>query len=127
MVYIVCNRYVHYPSVVPPQAHGCHTLEDWVSLNPLCQRRHGELAATFETVDDIDYLYGLATDNVDILEAVQSSSVDYQKVHIQGMLDDSMVVNAGYDRVTVDGMDFDTVVVPEVWDARDSGPGLIER
>ena len=85
------------------------------------------VAATFETVDDIDYLYGLATDNVDILEAVQSSSVDYQKVHIQGMLDDSMVVNAGYDRVTVDGMDFDTVVVPEVWDARDSGPGLIER
>lgn len=63
------------------------------------------------------------TDTVDVLKAVQESKVDYSRVFIQGDPDKGglAMLNAGYDKTTVDSIDFSTVVVREIWNARDAG------
>lgn len=63
------------------------------------------------------------TDTVDVLKAVQESKVGYSRVFIQGDPDKGglSMLNAGYDKATVDSIDFSTVVVREIWDARDAG------
>lgn len=63
------------------------------------------------------------TDTVDVLKAVQESKVDYSRVFIQGDPDKGglSMLNAGYDKTTVDSIDFSTVVVREIWNARDAG------
>lgn len=63
------------------------------------------------------------TDTVDVLKAVQESKLDYSRVFIQGDPEKGglSMLNAGYDKATVDSIDFSTVVVPEIWDARDAG------
>lgn len=62
-------------------------------------------------------------DTVDVLKTVQESKVDYSRVFIQGDPDQGglTMLNAGYDKTTVDSIDFSTVVVPEIWNARDAG------
>ncbi|WP_019309089.1 hypothetical protein [Kocuria rhizophila] len=62
-------------------------------------------------------------DTVDVLKAVQESGVDYTRVFVQGDPEKGGLgtLNAGYDKATVDSIDFSTVVVPEIWNARDAG------
>lgn len=62
-------------------------------------------------------------DTVDVLKAVQDSKLDYSRVFIQGDPDKGglSMLNAGYDKTTVDSIDFSTVVVREIWNARDAG------
>lgn len=62
-------------------------------------------------------------DAVDLLKAVKESGMDYSRVFIQGDPEKGglTMLNAGYDKATVDGIDFSTVVVSEIWTARDAG------
>lgn len=73
---------------------------------------------------------GAKRDTLDILKAVRESGMKYSRVFVQGkfpMQDSygnssvSMVVNAGYDKATVDKINFDGINPDGIWGLRDAG------
>lgn len=73
---------------------------------------------------------GAQDDTVNILKAVRESGIKYSKVFAQGSFpmtdefgntDDSMILNAGYEKSTVDKINFDGINQSKIWDLRDSG------
>lgn len=69
-------------------------------------------------------------DTVDLLKAVKESGADYSRVFVQGSAPvqdkygnqrDAMLLNVGYDKATVERINFDNVVVSDIWDLRDGG------
>lgn len=65
------------------------------------------------------------------LEALDASDIEYSRVFIQGNLpmqdqygnvEDSMVLNAGYDAATVEQINYDNISIQDsIWDLRDAG------
>lgn len=74
---------------------------------------------------------GAQRDTMDLLEAVENSGLEYDKVFIQGdfpmgdeygNVDDSMILNAGYMYETVGKINFDNITIADtIWDIRDQG------
>lgn len=74
---------------------------------------------------------GAQRDTWDLLEAVHESGIDYPRVFVRGTfpmqdeygnVEDSVVVNAGYDRETVDKINFENQSVQAgLWDLMDEG------
>ena len=69
-------------------------------------------------------------DTVDLLKAVKESGADYSRVFVQGSSPvqdkygnqrDAMLLNVGYDKATVERINFENVVVSDIWDLRDGG------
>ena len=67
----------------------------------------------------------------DVLEALDASDIEFSRVFIQGNLpmqdqygnvEDSMVLNAGYDAATVEQINYENILVQDtIWDLRDAG------
>lgn len=69
-------------------------------------------------------------DTIDLLRATSESGVEYDRVFVQGMMPTtdkegntkpSMVLNAVYDKDTVEKINFDGVKKDNIWELRDSG------
>ena len=125
------------PSASPAQAQptdAIGSIANGVDADELVVKKNGDnLHAQFSirdekriplTVDEAQQ------DTIDILRAVASSDTEYKRVFVQGtfpVTDASgntkkdMILNAGYDKATVDGMNFDGIKKRNVWDLKDSG------
>lgn len=73
---------------------------------------------------------GAKTSTLDILEKLSETDVNYSRVFIQGSfpmgddhgnIEDSMILNAGYDHDTVEQINFDNMNRDNIWDIMDSG------
>ena len=73
---------------------------------------------------------GAKRDTLDILKAVRESGIKYKRVFVQGKFpmqdaygnsSNSMILNAGYDKATVDKINFDGINSDNIWDLKDAG------
>lgn len=92
------------------------------------------LFVTFDISDNFTQglvISGAQRATFDVLEALDASDVEYSRVFIQGNLpmqdqygnvEDSMVLNAGYDAATVEQINYDNITIQDtIWDLRDAG------
>ena len=74
---------------------------------------------------------GAQRDTMELLEAVEDSGIEYDTVFIQGdfpmgdeygNVEDTMILNAGYEADTVSKINFDNITITDkIWDLRDQG------
>lgn len=73
---------------------------------------------------------GAKTSTLDVLQELSESDIDYERIFIQGHfpmgdeygnVEDSMVLNAGYDAATVEQINFDNMNRDNIWNIRDAG------
>lgn len=74
---------------------------------------------------------GAQRDTMELLEAVDDSGIEYDTVFIQGdfpmgdeygNVEDTMILNAGYEADTVSKINFDNITITDkIWDLRDQG------
>ncbi|WP_396902674.1 DUF2510 domain-containing protein [Mycolicibacterium sp.] len=124
---------VSEPEAVEPPAPAGPTPPDGVNFHTEPGSQGEVLFAEFDIHDNLTKGFirrGAQSETVDILKYANEAYPNVSKVFVQGKFpmkdaygntSNSMILNAGYDRATLDKINFDGIDSSKIWEIRDGG------